>query len=165
MKAKQFEKRRCENLGDFWADLRFLFLSFKKIKNMRLISPAFRERLMMAVTGVYGCSYCSWLHAELAVRSGIDRGEITKLLSTSIESCPEEEAVALIYAQHWADSNTNPKPEFTQRLVETYGRERAEAINLLLRMNRIGNLLGNSFDYFVYRIFGYLGQGRCRKRS
>jgi AhpD family alkylhydroperoxidase len=157
MRIKQFNKRRYRSFGEFWSDLRILFSNFKKIKRVGLVSPAFRERLMIAVTAVYGCSYCSWLHTALALRTGIDKDQITKLLSNSVENCPEDEAVALIYAQHWADSNANPQPESTQKLMETYGSEKAEAINLLLRMNRIGNLFGNSFDYLLYRIsFGRL---------
>ena len=152
MRAKQFDKRRYRSFAEFLSDLRLLFSDFKKIKRVRLISPAFRERLMIAVTAVYGCSYCSWLHTTLALRTGIDREEVTRLLSNIVENCPEDEAIALIYAQHWADSNANPQPEYTQKLVETYGSEKAEAINLLLRMNRIGNLFGNSFDYLLYRI-------------
>jgi len=150
MRARQFNKRRYRSLGEFWTDLGLLFLGFSKLKSVRTISPAFRERLMIAVTGVYGCSYCSWLHAGLALRTGIQREEIARLLSSSVETCPEDEAVALIYAQHWADSNANPKPESIQRLLETYGGEKAEAINLLLRMNRIGNLFGNSLDYLLH---------------
>jgi AhpD family alkylhydroperoxidase len=152
MGIKQFNKRRYRSFGEFWSDLRLLFSDFKKIKRVGLISPVFREKLMMAVTAVYGCSYCSWLHTALALRTGIDREEITRLLSSSVENCPEDEAIALIYAQHWADSNANPQPESTQRLVKTYGSEKAEAINVILRMNRIGNLFGNSFDYLLYRI-------------
>ena len=152
MRAKQFNKRRYRSFGEFWSDLRLLFSDFKKIKRVGLISPAFREKLMIAVTAVYGCSYCSWLHTGLALRSGIDREEIIRLLSSSLGNYPEDEAIALIYAQHRADSNANPQSEPTQRLLETYGCEKAEAINLLLRMNRIGNLFGNSFDYLLYRI-------------
>lgn len=154
MKAKQFKKRKYESFGEFWADLRFLFANIKvrKFNRVRLISPTSRERLMLAVTAVYGCSYCSYLHTREALRSGVNREEITRLLSGSMESFPEEEAIALIYAQHWADSNANPEPESIQRLVETYGKEKAEAINLILRMNRIGNLFGNSLDYLLYKI-------------
>ena len=152
MRARQFNKRRYRSLGEFWTDLRFLFLGLNKIKSVRIISPAFRERLMIAVTGVYGCIYCSWLHTGLALRTGIQREEIARLLSSSVETCPEDEHIALLYAQHWADSDANPQPQSTQRLVEIYGSEKAKAINLLLRMNRIGNLFGNSFDYLLYRI-------------
>jgi hypothetical protein len=43
-------------------------------------------------------------------------------------------------------------------LQRTYGGEKAKAIHVILRMIRIGNLLGNSWDYLIYRIsFGKIG--------
>ncbi|MEA2086399.1 MAG: carboxymuconolactone decarboxylase family protein, partial [Chloroflexota bacterium] len=66
--------------------------------------------------------------------------------------CPGEEGLALIYAQHWAESNAHPDPEAVRKLEETYGIEKAGAIYLVLRMIRLGNLSGNSLDYLLYRI-------------
>jgi len=149
---RQFKKRTYQGFSEFLADLRFLFSNIRKFGKMKLISPDFRERLMLAVTGVYGCRYCSYLHAREALRSGVDREEMASLLSGNVRNCPEEEATALIYAQHWVDSNADPELESIQRLVETYGSEKAEAINVVLRVNRIGNLFGNSLDCLLYRI-------------
>jgi hypothetical protein len=42
--------------------------------------------------------------------------------------------------------------------VEIYGEEKAEAIEIVLRMIRSGNLLGNLWDYWLFRLsFGRLG--------
>ncbi|GAH35724.1 unnamed protein product [marine sediment metagenome] len=107
---------------------------------------------MLAVTAVEGCRYCSYFHAKQALKSGVTPGEISQLLSGDVDSCPEEEAVAVIYAQHWAESNAHPAPEAVQKLQQTYGSEKVEAIHLMLRMIRLGNLLGNSWDCLLYRI-------------
>ncbi len=116
---------------------------------------------MLAVTSVYGCRYCSWVHAREALKSGINQTEIVRLLKGSIDSCPEEEAVAVLYAQHWADSDTKPDHEAISRLVETYGLEKAETIDLALRMIRVGNLTGNTWDAFLARVsFGVLGNAK-----
>ena len=57
-----------------------------------------------------------------------------------------------------AHSAARPAPEATQRLLEAYGPEKAEAIHLALRMIRMGNLLGNSGDAVLYYLsFGRLG--------
>jgi len=124
-----------------------------------LISPAFRERLMLAVTAVNGCRYCSYYHTGEALKSGLSREEISRLLAGESASCPLEEAPAVIYAQHWAESNTRPDPTALQNLREIYGQEKIDAIHLVLRMIRIGNLSGNSWDYLLYRLsFGHWGQ-------
>ena len=150
-----FNKRTYKNPGELFRDLSFPFSNRKKLKEIRekeLISAAFRERLMMAVTVVNGCRYCSYFHAREALKSGITSEEVQELLSGVVSNCPEEEAVAVTYAQHWAESEAHPDPEAVQRVQQTYGAEKAEAIHLMLRMIRMGNLMGNSWDYFIHRI-------------
>lgn len=143
---EQFKKRTYESFGEFLGNLRFLLSNVKNINRIRLISPDFRERFMLAVTAVYGCRYCSYFHTREASRSGIERGEMASILSGTVGNCPEEEATA--------------EPESIQRLVEMYGSEKAEAINLLLRMSRVGNLLGNPLDYLLHTIsFGRWKEG------
>jgi AhpD family alkylhydroperoxidase len=157
--AVEFNKRTYSSLRDFLKDLFFPIRNrkrLKEVKNKGLLSPAFRERLMLAVTAVDGCRYCSYFHAKLALKEGISQEEIGRLLSGDFEGCPEEEALALLYAQHWAESDSHPDPEAVQKLQATYGVEKTEAIHLMLRMIRLGNLLGNSWDYLLYRI-------TCRK--
>ena len=107
---------------------------------------------MLAVTAVDGCRYCSYFHAKQALKSGVTQEEIGQLLSGDVDGCPEEESLAVIYAQYWAESNAHPSFEAVLRLQETYGAEKAEAIHLMLRMIRLGNLTGNSLDYLLYRV-------------
>jgi AhpD family alkylhydroperoxidase len=157
----KFKKRKYKNLKDVFGDLWFPIKNrsqLKAITRKGLISLAFQERLMLAVTAVNGCRYCSYFHTKQALRGGISAEEISSLLSGDIADCPQDEAVAVIYAQHWAESDAHPDPEAVRRLQQTYGREKTEAIHLILRMIRTGNLLGNSWDYLIYRIsFGKKG--------
>lgn len=150
--------RRWEFFADLWSLARSTRM-VRRVMTGGVMSEAFRERLMLAVTAVYGCRYCSWLHTGEALKSGLEEGEIAGLLAGSVDNCPEEEAIALLYAQHWADSDARPDPEALKRLEEAYGAEKAEMINLVLRMNRLGNLSGNALDRFLYRIsFGRWGK-------
>jgi AhpD family alkylhydroperoxidase len=167
---RKYYKRTYRNPGEFFSDISFLLRKSRRIRNVmrkKILSAAFGERLMLAVISVYGCRYCNWVHAREALRSGVAQEEIVRLLKGSIDSCPEGEAVALLYAQHWADSDMKPYPEAVNRLVETYGLEKAEAIDLVLRMIRVGNLTGNTWDAFLASIsFGVLGTAsRMVRRS
>jgi AhpD family alkylhydroperoxidase len=151
----KFKKRKYGSLKELFTDLCFPIRNrnrLREVKSKRLLSPAFQERLMLAVTSVEGCRYCSYFHSKLALKGGINQEEIGQLLSGDFNNCPEEEALAILYAQHWAESNACPDKEAAERLEETYGPERTEAINLMLRMIRLGNLLGNTWDYLLYRI-------------
>ncbi len=125
-----------------------------------LISSEFRERLMMVVTEVNGCRYCSSFHAKEALKSGISNEELKVLLAGDIpENAPSEEIPALVYAQHWAESDAQPDDAALKRLVDEYGQEKANAIHIILRIIRFGNLSGNLLDYILFKLsFGKLGK-------
>jgi len=151
----KFNKRTYKNPKELIVDLWFPVRNRKKLrelKNRGLISPAFRERLMLAVTAVNGCRYCSYFHTKQALKSGVSPEEISRLLSGDVDACPEDEATAVMYAQHWSESDAHPEPEAIQKLQQTYGVEKTEVIHLMLRMIRLGNLLGNTWDYLIYSI-------------
>jgi AhpD family alkylhydroperoxidase len=157
----KFPKRTYKNPKEFLIDVWFALKNITRLKKLgkqKIVPPAFRERLMLAVTAVNGCRYCSYFHARQALKSGLSKTEVNGLLSGDVAGCPEDEAVAVIYAQHWAETNAHPDPEAIQRLRQTYGPEKSELIHLLLRMIRLANLSGNSWDYLMYRVsFGRLG--------
>lgn len=127
-----------------------------------VIQATFRERLMLVVTQVNGCRYCSYFHARVALANGIRGEELRSLLAGMIPSeCPENELLALTYAQHWAASNAQPDTKLTAQLVAEYGKEKTDAIDMILRIIRIGNLLGNTLDYWLFRF----SSGRCGVRA
>jgi AhpD family alkylhydroperoxidase len=155
----KFTRRTYHNVAQFWADVRSLGQNRMRIQEVMRgsVTLVFRERLMMAVTAVNQCRYCSYYHAHEALAAGIPAEEINQLLGGSVAAYEPHEAVALLYAQHWAESDANPDPVTKRRLVDTYGADRASDIELVLRLIRFGNLCGNTFDYILYRITG----GRC----
>jgi AhpD family alkylhydroperoxidase len=149
----KFNKRVYSNPKEVFDDLWFSIINVKAVRSAnKLIPLKFRERLMMAVTEVNGCRYCSYFHTKQAFKSGISTKEINQMFSGDFDACPEDELVAIIYAQHWAENKAKPNPEAVRKLMETYGVKKSEAIELVLRMIQTGNLLGNSFDYMIYRI-------------
>ena len=158
---EKFRRRIYRNPGQFWEDFRFLIKNRSRIRavmKQKRISTAFRERLMLAVTAVNGCRYCSHAHAREALLAGISEAEVEALLSGVVDDCPSEEAAAVFYAQHWAESDANPDLDARRKLVEIYGSDTAGDIELMLRMIRMGNLTGNTWDYFLYHIsFGRWG--------
>lgn len=123
-----------------------------------IISPSFRERLMLAVTQVNRCRYCSYAHAREALSKGISQQEIEALGNGMFEASPPEEVPALLYAQHWAETDGNPEPAVRAQVVARYGEQAVGLMELAMRMIRAGNLSGNTFDYLLHRIsFGRWG--------
>lgn len=160
MKQK-FHKRTYQGLDEIWEDFRYIIKRRPIIQRaMREhLSPVFRERLMLVVTEVNGCRYCRTFHASAAQKVGITDTELAELLAGQIPTnTPEEEIPALVYARYWAESGAQPDPEDVHELIDVYGEEKVAAIQIVLRMIRMGNLLGNTADYILYRFtFGRAG--------
>jgi len=130
------------------------------------LDSAFRERLMLTVTAVNGCRYCSYEHARQALVAGVSAGEIEALASGMFDDCPSAEVPALLYAQHWAETDGKPDPEAPKRLLELYGEEASQAIEIALGVIRMGNLGGNTLDHILFRLsFGRLGVDARSHRS
>jgi len=130
----------------------------RKAMRGELVSFPFRERLMMAVTAVNQCRYCTYYHVKESLTAGLPEEEIRQLQDGIVDDAPAEELPALLYAQHWAETDAKPDPAMRQKLYEIYGDERAEAIETILRMIRMGNLWGNTADYLLYKLsFGHKG--------
>jgi AhpD family alkylhydroperoxidase len=128
------------------------------------LPPALRERLMVAAAAVYGCRFCSWLHTREALRVGVDKEELARLVGGVMEGCPEEYSIAVLYAQHWAESNAHPDPEAVHRLEKTYGREKANLVNVVLRPIRSILFAEDLWGSFLYRIsFGRRGNRKDKE--
>ncbi len=150
-----FPKRTYQSFDEVKADVRFTREHGGEIREaMELIEPSFRERLMLAVTQVNGCRYCAQYHAKLALEEGVDEEEVAQLLAGDFVDAPPEQRTALLYTQHWADQRGAPDPEARARLVDVYGEEKADAIDVLLHIIKIGNYMGNAWDYVLYRVSG-----------
>jgi AhpD family alkylhydroperoxidase len=119
-----------------------------------LISTAFNEKIMLAVTQVNGCRYCSWFHTRMAMKEGITKTEIHTLLRGEFDGADEDEMLALLYAQHYADTRGLPEEKGRNKLYLRYGKERARAIESSIKVITVGNIYGIAFDGLMRRLKG-----------
>lgn len=153
-----FRRRYYRHIGELWADLRRLFA----LRGAGRLAPAPGERLMLTVTAVNRCRYCASYHAQAARLSGVTAEEVALLLDGSTQGAPASELPALLYARRWAEAAGRPAPELRAQLAAHYGAERAAAIERVLAMIWIGNLLGNTWDALLHRLSGgRLGHDRA----
>lgn len=138
-------RRILANMGDF-----------RDTARSGRVSRAFAEKIMLAVTAVNGCRYCAYGHTRWALQAGVQPDEVQRLLASELGEFPKEEAVALAFAQHWAETGGDPDPEAEARFRAYYGARVSDDILNWMRMIQMGNLLGNSFDAALWR----LGLGR-----
>ncbi len=123
------------------------------------VDKAFAERIMLAVTNVNGCRYCDYFHARQALAAGIDETELQQMYAGEFGHLPEGQAVAIAFAQHFAEQQGKPDPIARQRLQSFYGPDTARDIMAYIRMITMGNLLGNAADALLFRVQGKPMQG------
>jgi AhpD family alkylhydroperoxidase len=166
----KFQRRRYRKFGGYLSDFKYILSNRPLLRETLkdgVIPPAFRKRLMLVVTQVNGCRYGSYFHAKEALNAGVSPDELKSLLGKDIpEGCPPEEFTALTFAQHWAEFNAVPEPEAVQRLLDAYGQDLLDSILVVLRMIKMGNLIGNLWDYLISRLtFGRFGLMAYEKTS
>jgi AhpD family alkylhydroperoxidase len=142
----------------FFSDLGFLFWNFPKIIGAmrdQKMTRTFVEKIMTVTSAVNGCIYCSWFHAKQAVSSGISEEEVKNMMELQFHADAKEyEIMALLYAQHFAETNRQPDSEMTKKLFDYYGDKTAKNIILVIRIISFGNLYGNTWDAVISRLKG-----------
>jgi len=135
-----------------------IFLSnigaIKNDKKTHLVSEAFKERIMLAVTQVNGCRMCSYFHSKEALKKGMSAQQIQSLLAGDIKNVPEDEAPALIFAQHYAETIGQYDRDAWNQIVRTYGSDKAQTILAYIRVIMVGNAQGNILGALKSRIKG-----------
>ena len=119
-----------------------------------IVDKQFSERIMLAVTQVNGCRYCSYGHARMALDAGLTKTEVDELLSGEFSSAPREQLAALAFAEHFAESGGSPDDAAVERLESEYGRDGSRHIMAYIRMIMVGNLMGNTLDALLSRFKG-----------
>ncbi len=153
----EFRKRYYHTIFAPFKDIVFILGKIPLMIRNRIngwVRSDFQERLMMAVTAVNGCRYCNYYHTRVALRMGFEPEEVKNLLAGEIDNPDPDEVKALLYAQHWAESNGKPDSDLRDQIIDYYGHNRSAIIETILRMIRFGNLSGNTFDYLLFWISG-----------
>ena len=106
------EFKRKFSLWEMYRSLVFLPGAISKMignNKTKLVDMHFVQRLQLAVTEVNGCAACSYQHTKMALREGMSGEEISSFLSGDRNFIKPEEAKAIMFAQHYADSRGYPK--------------------------------------------------------
>jgi len=139
------------------------WIYYKGLRTMKCVSRAkkkgelssqFIERIMLAVTEVNGCDLCSYAHTRMALEAGMSSEEIQNILAGSIDDIPDDEAIAILFAQHYADTRGNPTRESWERIVKTYGIVKSKYILGAICNIMMGNAFGIPLSAIVNRFKG-----------
>lgn len=137
----------------------FVFLpgAFSKMignKKSKLVDEDFIRRLQLAVTEVNGCPACSYQHTKMALQQGMSNEEISSFLSGDDDFIRPEEAKAILFAQHFADSRGHPKAYAYDAIVKEYGKREARIILSAVQIMIAGNMYGIPYSAFQSRLKG-----------
>lgn len=125
-----------------------------KNRKTKQVDPQFIERLQLAVTEVNGCAACSYQHTKMALAQGMSNEEISGFLTGEDSFIKPEEAKAILFAQHFADSRGFPTKIAYEAILEEYGKETAPIILAAIQMMISGNMYGIPFSAFQSRLKG-----------
>lgn len=123
-------------------------------------SSALREKVMLGVTAVNDCRYCSWAHTGLALKNGVDLNELDHLLDAATFGTVEgRDATAVLFAKHFADTRRNPSPAALAALAREFDPREREEIMAWIHAIWFANLSGNSADAWLARLNGVKVEG------
>ena len=128
-------------------------------RKSQLVDSKFIERIHLAITEVNGCAACSYQHTKMALQKGMSNEEISSLLSGGNEFIQPEEAKAIIFAQHFADSRGFPKKYAFDAIVKEYGEDKAKIILAASQVMIAGNIYGIPLSAFLSRYRGKVYKG------
>ncbi|MDP2226813.1 MAG: carboxymuconolactone decarboxylase family protein [Moraxellaceae bacterium] len=118
-------------------------------------SRALQEQVMLAVSSVTQCRYCTWVHAGAALEAGVDLEQLQHLLAEeSLQNATSKERIAILFAQHYADTGGHPTGAAVSRLYCTLSRPEYLEVMALIDTIYFSNLAGNSMDAVIARLKG-----------
>ncbi len=147
--------KRIFTLSTFSASVRDLFTHLDDLNlafTQRRISRSFAEKIMMAVTQVNGCRYCSYAHARMALQAGVSESELHDLFQGEFSHIPPHEWTAILFAQHYAEQGDHYDAAAWQELQDTYGSDAARDVLVHIRVITFANLYGNTLDALLQRL-------------
>ncbi|WP_405572594.1 carboxymuconolactone decarboxylase family protein [Winogradskyella sp. Asnod2-B02-A] len=155
--SSQTEFKKKFSLGEMYSAFVYLPRALLKMianSKKQYVNNDFVKRLQLAVTEVNGCSICSYGHAKMALRQGLSGQEIISILSGENHLIKPEEAKAIMFAQHYADSRGHPKKYAYDVIIQNYGKKKARIILSAIQLITVGNMLGIPFSAFQSRLKG-----------
>lgn len=150
-------RKRVFTISTFFKDTHSLYVRFGSLKKAFIrknIDSSFRERIMLAVTQVNKCKFCSFGHTKAALSTGISSKEINEILDANFQNVPDVQKLALCFAQSYAEMGGLYEQEYLNKLTEYYGSETARDILAYTQFMAYCNLCGNTIEGLLLRFIG-----------
>ena|GEM_PF-1942180 len=150
-------KRTIGTFGFFSEMLSFVaqLPTIYKIWQKHEIEAGFREELMLAVSTLNDCKYCSWGHHEWAHAAGISDEELDHIEHGDPDGIERAKWVAISYVVNFVSSEYKDVPdELAQEMQSNYTANEIKEIELVARIMDIANRGANTWDAMLSRLHG-----------
>jgi AhpD family alkylhydroperoxidase len=117
--------------------------------------PGFREELMLVVSKLNDCRFCSWGHHEWAQISGVSDEELAQLEQLDPKGFDRRKWVAISYVRALVKEDfRRVQPALRRAMQHKYSPREIRQVELIARVMDLGNRGGNSFDAMRSRLRG-----------
>lgn len=131
------------------------FGTMYRVWGKKEVDPGFREELMLAVSRLNGCRYCSWGHHEWAQISGVSNEELAQLEQLDPKGFDRRKWVAISYVRALVQENfVRVQPELRRAMQHKYSAREIRQIELIANVMDVGNRGSNTFDAMLSRLRG-----------
>lgn len=127
------------------------YMMAKYGKESKKINKKFKSSIMMAVTNVNGCRVCSYYHTSELLKAGASQAELKDILEATYQNMDPQDATALLFAEHYADTSGNYDKAAFEKVKDYYGQEIALGILVTIKEIMFGNVYGISLGHFKDR--------------
>jgi AhpD family alkylhydroperoxidase len=119
------------------------------------IDPGFREELMVAVSRLNDCRYCTWGHHEWAHISGVSDEELAHLEQWDPSGFDRRKWLAITYVRALVTAEFKRTPaELRREMKAHYSPRKIREIELIARVMDIANRGSNTWDAMLSRLRG-----------
>jgi AhpD family alkylhydroperoxidase len=124
------------------------------------LNPGFREELMLAVSRVNDCKYCSWAHYEWANLEGIPEEELAQVEQIDPDNFDRKKWLAISYVRELVAVRFGAVSQDLMRQMRAqYTGPEIKAIILVAKVMDAANLGANTFEAMRSRLRGAPAQG------
>ncbi len=152
--ALRQEFKRTFTVAEMYRTFVFLPRAMRSMVDNRrnqIVDEHLVNRMQLAVTEVSGCAACSYEHTRMALRQGMSGEEIASFLSGGDDFVVPEEAKAIAFAQHFADTSGQPEKYAYDALIDAYGKKPARIMLSAVQIMLAGNMFGIPYSAFQSR--------------
>jgi len=139
--------------------LRSVSLTF--VRPASKLLPDFREKLILAITGINNCAHFSFLHTRIAIENGVKISEVKRLLEGNLGTFPADEAAVLLYARHWTETKGNVSLKERRRIIALFGSRETRLLESIIMDAHFSNMCSNTVIAYKEKIPGHSSLFLC----